>query len=47
MHELRHVQQFDASLTFPIRYLWESVRRGYDANQYEVDARRYAARSHY
>jgi hypothetical protein len=43
LHELRHVQQFEASLTFPIRYVWESVRRGYDANQYEVDARRYAA----
>ena len=44
LHELRHVQQFEASLTFPVRYLWESARRGYFANRYEVDARDYAAR---
>src|SRR5919204_7066593 len=29
LHELRHVQQFQGSVTFPLRYLWESVRRGY------------------
>ena len=43
LHEFRHVQQFEASVTFPLRYLWESVRRGYFANRYEVDAREYAA----
>lgn len=42
LHELRHVHQFEASLTFPIRYLWESARRGYGANRFEVDARAYA-----
>lgn len=44
LHEFRHVQQFEASLTFPFRYLWESVSRGYFANRFEVDAREYAAR---
>ena len=43
LHELRHVHQFQASLGFPIRYLWESVRRGYSRNRFEVDARQYAA----
>lgn len=43
LHELRHVHQFEASTTFPVRYLWESIRRGYHANQYEADARTYAA----
>ena len=43
LHEFRHVQQFEASLTFPVRYLWESARRGYFANRYEVEARAYAA----
>ena len=44
LHEFRHVQQFEASVTFPLRYLLESARRGYFANCYEVDAREYAAR---
>lgn len=44
LHELRHVQQFEASVTFPLRYIWESVRRGYFDNRYEADARAYAAR---
>jgi hypothetical protein len=43
LHEARHVQQFEASLTFPILYLWESLRRGYVRNRFEVDARAYAA----
>ena len=43
LHELRHVHQFQASLGFPIRYLWESIRRGYSRNRFEVDARQYAA----
>ncbi|HET7583373.1 MAG TPA: hypothetical protein VFK13_00565 [Gemmatimonadaceae bacterium] len=43
LHEARHVQQFEASVTFPVRYLWESVRRGYHRNPYEADARAFAA----
>jgi len=43
LHELRHVQQFEARLAFPLLYLWESLRRGYVRNRYEVDARAYAA----
>ncbi len=44
LHELRHVEQFAERRTFPLRYIWESLRRGYCANCYEVDARSYAAR---
>jgi len=43
LHEFRHVQQFESSVSFPVRYLWESVRRGYFDNRFEVDAREYAA----
>jgi uncharacterized protein DUF4157 len=43
LHEFRHVQQFESSATFPVRYLWESVRRGYFGNRFEIDARQYAA----
>ena len=42
LHELRHVHQFQASPTFPLRYVWESLRRGYHRNRFEVDARQYA-----
>jgi Domain of unknown function (DUF4157) len=42
LHEIRHVQQFATIWWFPIRYVWESLRRGYYANRYEVDARAYA-----
>jgi hypothetical protein len=42
LHELRHVAQFRASRFFPILYLWESLRRGYWNNRYEIDAREYA-----
>jgi len=44
LHELRHVQQFSERRSFPLRYIWESLRRGYHANCYEADARSYAAR---
>jgi len=44
LHEFRHVEQFAEHRTFPLRYIWESLRRGYHANCYEADARRYAAR---
>ena len=43
LHELRHVEQFEASAAFPILYLWESLRRGYVGNRFEVDARDFAA----
>jgi len=43
LHELRHVHQFQASATFPLLYLWETLRRGYFRNRFEVDARHYAA----
>ena len=43
LHEIRHVQQFQASVSFPLHYIWESLRRGYQANRFEVDARRYAS----
>ena len=43
LHELRHVEQFEASAAFPMLYLWESLRRGYVRNRFEVDARAYAA----
>ena len=43
LHEIRHVQQFQASVSFPMRYIWESLRRGYYQNSFEVDARQYAS----
>lgn len=42
LHELGHVRQFEASPVFPVRYLWESLRRGYHGNPYEADAQQYA-----
>ncbi|MEP6508478.1 MAG: DUF4157 domain-containing protein [Gemmatimonadales bacterium] len=44
LHEFRHVQQFSERRTFPFRYIWESLRRGYYANCFEEDARTYASR---
>jgi hypothetical protein len=44
LHELRHVHQFEGDRTFPLRYLWGTLRRGYTENPYEADARAYAAR---
>jgi Domain of unknown function (DUF4157) len=43
LHELRHVHQFLEHKSFPVRYLWQSIRYGYMRNAYEVDARRYSA----
>ncbi len=43
LHELRHVHQFHGSSAFPILYLWESLRRGYQDNRYEVQARAFAS----
>lgn len=44
LHELRHLQQFESSPLFPIRYLWASLRHGYHDNPFEADAREYSAR---
>ena len=44
LHELRHVHQFQEDRAFPFKYLWQSLRRGYLRNRYELDADAYAAR---
>lgn len=44
LHELRHVDQFEADRWFPLRYLWGTLRHGYHDNPYEADARAFAAR---
>ena len=40
-HELCHVQQFrqHGYISFIIKYLWESIRKGYYNNKYEAEAR--------
>lgn len=38
-HELAHVRQWEADRLFPVRYTLETLRRGYRANRYEVEAR--------
>ena len=43
LHELRHVHQFAADRAFPLRYVWRSLRHGYQRNPYEADARQFAA----
>jgi hypothetical protein len=42
LHEVCHVRQFEAVPAFPLRYILESLRRGYHHNRFEVDARRFA-----
>lgn len=42
LHEVRHVHQFGSIPAFPVRYIWESFRRGYHSNRFESDARAYA-----
>jgi hypothetical protein len=44
LHEFHHVHQFQASPTFPLLYLWESLVHGYRRNRFEADARAYATR---
>lgn len=41
VHEVEHVRQFKRHgfLPFVCLYLWESARRGYHNNRYEVEAR--------
>ena len=43
LHELRHVHQFSERKSFPLSYLWQSIRHGYSRNAYEIDARKYSA----
>ncbi len=40
-HELCHVKQFEENgfFIFIVKYLWESIRRGYYLNKFEVEAR--------
>ena len=42
LHELAHVRQFARDKSFPLRYLIESIRRGYARNRYEVEADQFA-----
>lgn len=42
LHELGHVRQFAARRDFPLRYIWESVRHGYDRNRFEREAQAFA-----
>lgn len=42
-HELAHVLQWRRVPVFPLRYLWESLRRGYERNRFEREARQRAA----
>jgi hypothetical protein len=44
LHELCHVRQFARSRVFPVRYCWESLRRGYARNPYELEAEAFARR---
>ena len=40
-HELCHIKQFQqiGFIPFIAKYLWESIKRGYYNNKYEVEAR--------
>ena len=40
-HELCHIKQYEenGTIIFLIKYLWESLRKGYYNNKYEVEAR--------
>ncbi|HUS01074.1 MAG TPA: hypothetical protein VMY77_05070 [Chitinophagaceae bacterium] len=40
-HELCHIRQFQQNgfIPFMIKYLWESIKKGYYNNKYEVEAR--------
>lgn len=41
-HELCHIRQYreHGYLLFVVKYLWESVRKGYYNNRFEVEARK-------
>lgn len=40
-HELCHIQQFKryGYINFIVKYLWQSIRNGYQNNKYEIEAR--------
>lgn len=40
-HEMCHIRQFQryGVFNFICKYLWESIRKGYYNNQYEIEAR--------
>jgi hypothetical protein len=40
-HENRHKEQYakEGVLKFAVKYIWYSIRYGYKANPYEIDAR--------
>lgn len=42
LHELAHARQFARDPGFPLRYAWESLRRGYARNRYETEADAFA-----
>ena len=42
LHEVAHVRQFERDKAFPMRYLWESIRRGYVRNRFEAEADQFA-----
>lgn len=44
LHELAHVEQFAGVRAFPLLYAWESLRRGYSRNRFELEADAFAAR---
>jgi hypothetical protein len=44
LHESAHVEQFGRGRAFPVRYVWESLRRGYPNNPFELEADAFAAR---
>jgi hypothetical protein len=41
-HELCHIKQFEEHgyFLFVVKYLWESLRKGYYNNRFEVEARK-------
>ena len=41
LHELEHIRQYKelGFLSFIFQYLWESLRKGYYKNRFEVEAR--------
>lgn len=40
-HELKHIEQYkrEGSAGFLAKYVWESIRKGYRNNKFEVEAR--------
>ncbi|GJG87653.1 hypothetical protein tb265_28340 [Gemmatimonadetes bacterium T265] len=45
LHELAHVRQFARQRVFPLLYCWESLRRGYTRNRFELQADAFARAS--